>query len=230
MLRTIEHIFFDLDRTLWDFDRNSNETLTELFNELQIGEQTGATAEEFIQVYLPINERYWENYRLEKLTQNQLRTGRFSDALAHFGLVNDELSQAIGEAYVARSPHKTALIDGALDLLNHLNSRYHLHIITNGFEEVQHIKMHASGITPFFKEIITSERAGVKKPNPEIFSFAENLTNAKPEQCLMIGDHFEADIEGASNVDWKSIYFEPMGNKDGNHIHVKSLREIISLL
>lgn len=230
MKGSIEHVFFDLDRTLWDFDTNSKETLRELIAEFALEARIGASEHDFLPVYEAINEKYWEEYRVGKISQTQLRTGRFADALIHFKHKDDSLAFAMGEAYVARSPRKTTLVDGAVELLNHLRNRYQLHIITNGFEEVQHIKLSASGIDGYFNEIITSERAGVKKPDAGIFQFAERLTNAMAHHSVMIGDHFEADVQGAIRVGWRAIYFEPAGNQTGDHHHVVSLREVIGIL
>jgi len=226
----IEHVFFDLDRTLWDFETNSKATLRELVAEFGVESLIGVPAHEFLPIYEAINEKYWEEYRVGNISQTQLRTGRFADALAHFDHKDDVLAHALGEAYVLRSPRKTTLVDGAVDLLNHLRPRYQLHIITNGFEEVQHIKLSASGIDGYFNEIITSERAGMKKPDAGIFKFAERMTNALPHHAVMIGDHFEADVQGATSVGWQAIYFEPAGNQTGNHHHVASLRDVMGLL
>jgi len=226
----ISHVFFDLDRTLWDFDTNSKDAIFEIFNHFKLSECTGAAPEGFLSVYAPINEHYWERYRNQEVTQAELRRGRFLDALRHFGCDNVELADALGAAYVDVSPRKTALVEGAAELLRHLHGRYALHIITNGFEEVQHIKLESSGLRGFFGEVITSERAGVKKPDAGIFRFAEQLTSARPHSSLMIGDHFEADIIGASQAGWYSIHFDPAGPHTGGHHHVRSLRDVMQML
>jgi len=226
----IAHIFFDLDRTLWDFDTNSKEAILEIFESFRLTEHTAATPADFLGVYAPINEHYWERYRNQEVTQADLRRGRFLDALRHFGCDNIELADALGAAYVDISPRKTALVDGAMELLHHLHGRYALHIITNGFEEVQHIKLKSSGLIGFFGEVITSERAGVKKPDAGIFRFAEQLTSARPHSSLMIGDHFEADVQGALQAGWRSIHFDPAGPVAGGQHHVSSLREVMGLL
>ena len=230
MKHNVEHVFFDLDRTLWDFETNSKEALRELFHQFGLADRVNVGEAEFLPIYEAINEKYWESYRTNTITQQELRTGRFADALAHFGHHDTQLAQAMGEAYVHLSPRKTTLVDGTLELLDHLSGRYALHIITNGFEEVQHIKLSASGIDGYFGEIITSERAGVKKPDAAIFRFAEQLTNAVPQRSVMIGDHFDADVQGAKAVGWHAIYFEPAGNRHGDHHHVSSLRDVMQLL
>lgn len=230
MKQPIAHIFFDLDRTLWDFDTNSREAIRDLFGHFRVQERTGAHADEFHRVYAGINEHYWERYRKGQVTQAQLRSGRFEDALLHFGLHDPDMAHAMGEAYVEISPRKTALVDGTLELLGHLRGRYGLHIITNGFEEVQHIKLTSTGIRGYFGEVVTSERAGVKKPDVGIFRFAEQLTGAHPERCVMIGDHLEADVQGAHRAGWQTIHFNPDGAQDHPHHQVTSLRQLMEVL
>lgn len=226
----IETVFFDLDRTLWDFDTNSKEAIHEVFVHFRIHELTGADIAEFHGIYETVNEEYWERYRYCMVTQPELRLGRFLDTLRSFGHVDSELAGAMGKMYIDICPRKTVLVDGAIDLLEHLNGRYALHVITNGFEEVQHIKLENSGLRRYFGEVVTSERAGVKKPDPGIFRFAEQLTDAVPERTLMIGDHLEADVIGASQVGWDTVHFAPDGNPSHGHRHVTSLREVMGML
>jgi putative hydrolase of the HAD superfamily len=226
----VDHVFFDLDRTLWDFDRNSKETLQELFVEFKLDGKLKVSEQEFRSEYERINEHYWHLFRNGEVNRSQLRLGRFEDALAHFGHPDNKLAFALGEAYVSISPRKTSLVDGALELLDHLKERYSLHIITNGFEEVQHIKLSASGIASYFHEVITSERAGVRKPHVEIYRFAERLTSSTPERCVMIGDHFEADVKGAHAAGWHAIHLNADGDQTGEHIEVRSLNEVRQLL
>lgn len=230
MRDTVEHVFFDLDRTLWDFETNSKAALHEILSTHRIPDITGADPESFIELYTGINDRYWELYRNGTVTQPQLRRGRFLETLAHFGCTDVALADALGADYVAISPRKTALVEGAIDLLDHLCGDYTLHIITNGFEEVQHIKLRESGIRGYFNEVITSERAGVKKPDARIFRFAERVASAVPERSVMIGDHLEADVMGATSCGWHAIHFSPEGAESGSHHHVRSLDQVRQLL
>lgn len=229
----IKHVFFDLDRTLWDFETNSHLTLKELFGELQLEEKLGIEAEAFIRQYKRINEGYWTDYRNGVVTKEELRSGRFKTTMKHFGLEDSELAAEFGERYISRSPLKTALVDGTIELLEHLKPKYELHIITNGFSEVQHIKMKESGLESYFKEVIISEIVGYKKPHVNVFRYAENAAKSTPENSIMIGDHYEADIVGALNAGWKAIFFEPEQVEFEQHenlLHVRSLGAIMDLL
>ena len=208
-MKDIEHIFFDLDRTLWDFEKNSGDTLSELFQELKLAEAGIPDVNAFIHIYVKMNDLCWQLYRENKISKAELRTIRFEKALNHFKVQNQHLTHALAELYVERSPFKTALFPGTIETLQYLSLKYSLHIITNGFEEVQHIKLRESGMRPYFKHIITSERAGCKKPDKQIFQFALGSAGASSYNSLMIGDDFEVDVKGAMNAGLQAIHFYP---------------------
>ena len=205
----IKHIFFDLDRTLWDFESNSLQTLTELFNQFNLSYLGLNSAENFIRKYKIHNERLWDLYREDKITKEELRGKRFYLTLKEYGIEDERLSEKIGLEYVRKSPLKKKLFPYTLDVLNYLNKKYEMHIITNGFEEVQHVKLSQSGLSSFFKHIITSEKVGVKKPNIKIFEYAFNKAKAQKDESILIGDDLIADIFGAKNAGIQQIYFNP---------------------
>ena len=229
-----EHLFFDLDRTLWDFDLNSKTALKSIYSELDLTSKLAAGFEAFHQIYNRINHECWAAYRSGTMKKEELRFIRFYRSMEHFGLRDKELAVEIGDLYVQKSPLQTNLIDGSMELLEHCKQKgYKMHIITNGFEEVQGIKLKNSGLLPYFDEIITSERAGARKPDPVIFNLAENLTQTKAENCLMIGDDLEADIVGARKAGWNQVFYNPNnGIKHNEEItkEITSLRELMPLL
>lgn len=203
-----QHIFFDLDRTLWDFESNSFDTLVELFQKFDLEKRGVISAKWFIEKYRLNNENLWNKYRKGKITKDYLRDVRFSMTLEEFGIFDQDLSSKLGNAYVVNSPKKTKLFPHTLSILKYLTKKgYHLHIITNGFQEVQIIKLEHSSLISFFKQIITSEEAGVKKPNPIIFKYALEHANSILENSIMIGDDLEVDIIGAKNFGISQIYF-----------------------
>ncbi|MCZ4407367.1 YjjG family noncanonical pyrimidine nucleotidase [Cryomorphaceae bacterium 1068] len=204
-----EHVFFDLDRTLWDFDTNSKLALGEIFNEFKLKEKGIDSSIEFIDVYQDINEKLWDLYRKGLLNKRKLRSLRFSRTLEHFGLVDEYLGEQLGTAYVEISPHKTAVLPNCMEILDYLAGRYEMHIITNGFEEVQNIKLDKSGLAKYFSKIITSEQAGARKPDPKVFDYAFGLTSGKVHNSLMIGDDLRTDIEGARKIEMDHVYYNP---------------------
>ena len=200
----ITDVFFDLDHTLWDFDRNSALAFELVFqrHNIQIDLQ------DFLTIYEPINFNYWKAFREERVSKQQLRRGRLADsfaALKHTISVNviDEMS----DSYIEFLPENNYLLDGTIEILDYLKPKYNLHIITNGFTDVQGIKMKRSGLLPYFKTITSSEEVGVKKPNPLVFHHALKKGNTFAESSAMIGDTFEADILGAEAVGMDTIFY-----------------------
>ena len=209
-MRKYEHIFFDLDHTLWDFETNSKQTLNELFLKYDLGSSTSFEFEDFYQKYKFYNRNLWKDYELGKIDKDELRVSRFQKALLSIGIDDLALSITFGDDYVKYSPIKKALIPHSMDVLNYLSEKgYKLHIITNGFEEVQHIKLKNSELDVFFIHTITSEKAGAKKPSMGVFNYAFELTGANKRNSVIIGDSYHSDIVGGMNIGMDTIYFNP---------------------
>lgn len=223
-MQTIKHIFFDLDHTLWDFEKNSALTFQELFLEYSVPVSLAS----FLEVYVPINFKYWKLYREEKISKPNLRYGRLKDTFDALNItVSDGLISTLSEEYINKLPNHNHLFEGTIDLLNYLKGKYVLHVITNGFKEVQNLKMQKSGIQEYFDVIITSESVGVKKPNPKVFEFALQEAKALPEESIMIGDNYEADIMGALQCGMLAIHCNFTNEKvSGGILSVTSLSQI----
>ena len=228
----INHLFFDLDRTLWDFETNSHEELVNLYHVHKLHQRGISLQNEFIKVYKKINHQCWEDYRKNLITKEKLRSERFMKTLLHFGIDDKKLADELGNDYVHNSPNRTILIDGTIDLLEALKDHFHMHIITNGFEEVQWVKLRNSKLLPYFKEVITSEAVGAKKPDPRIFQFALEKAGATVIESVMIGDDLKTDIIGAIQIGMKCIYYNPHGNVNKYPVwrEVKSLLKIKEIL
>lgn len=202
-------IFFDLDHTLWDFETNSTQTLLEIVNKFQLMQLGLPSSAQFISCYQKINDKMWDDYRRGLIDRTTLRNNRFHKALLVFGIDNYEMSLEMGEYYLRESPLKKNLFPHALETLAYLKDKYKLHIITNGFNEVQFIKLEHSELAPFFTHVITSEAANSKKPEAEIFDYALRLANTTAKESLMIGDSLEQDIAGARNYGMDQVFFNP---------------------
>ncbi|MCH3884275.1 YjjG family noncanonical pyrimidine nucleotidase [Tenacibaculum aquimarinum] len=221
----IKHVFFDLDHTLWDFDKNSKLTFQEVFTKLEIPIEINR----FLEVYIPINLNYWRLFREEKVSKSKLRYGRLKDSFNALEYdISDDIINEIADLYIEYLPNYNYLIEGTLDLLDYLKSKYQMHIITNGFDEVQHLKIKKSGLNSYFDKIITSESVGVKKPNSRIFEFAIQQASTNPQESIMIGDSYEADVLGALEFGMMAIHcnFKAAENKIGGMLSVNSLKQI----
>ncbi len=211
-----KHLFFDLDRTLWDFEKNSHEVLLELYQHYDLLTKGIVDSKVFIERYKHHNEKLWDLYRQNKIEKDKLRDERFKITLDEFGINSPELAANLGEDYVAHCPKKTNLFPYVHSTLNYLKERYALHIITNGFEEVQYQKLENSNLIDYFEQIITSEQAGFKKPSQQIFKFSMLKAFAKPSDSLMIGDDLHADILGAKDIGMAQVFFNPLKHEHSN--------------
>lgn len=220
----ITTIFFDLDHTLWDFDRNSEMAFDRIF---KVAHPTIET-KVFIEKYAPINQACWKQYQNNEINHEELRYNRLKhtfDAINYS--ISDQQIDQMAEKYIEFLPENNHLFEGAIEILDYLNEKYNLHIITNGFEEVQYKKITNSNLTGYFQTITNSEMAGAKKPNSKIYQHALTLANAKKEECVMIGDCLEADVQGALDFGIDAIFFNPYRAVAPSH--VKQISHLLQL-
>lgn len=220
----ITDIFFDLDHTLWDFEKNSALAFETIFKMQKLD----INMARFLHFYVPINRAYWEKYRKDEITQKELRFGRLKETfdLMQFAIA-DDLITFLSEEYIFYLPKYNHLFEGTIEILDYLKPKYNLHIITNGFAEIQGNKMNNSYISHYFKTITNSEMAGVKKPNSLIFDYALDLAKAKKENSIMIGDCIEADVQGALDAGLDAILFTESSEQVAENI--KQVNHLLEL-
>lgn len=206
----IKHIFFDLDHTIWDFDKNAQETLNELYIAHELDELGCGTVEEFINRYTENNHELWRQYHLGNITKETLRSERFNKTFLQLGIDPEKVPNQFEDDYVRITPTKTNLFSGTEKVLNYLQQKYTLHIISNGFKESTLMKMSVCNLNPYFENVIISEDVGANKPDQRIFEFALEKAHASKEESIMIGDSLEADVRGALDFGIKAIYFNPL--------------------
>jgi len=218
--------------TLWDFEKNADETLRTLFIEHNLARHGTFTVEDFIRVYSDINHALWRLYQSNKISQEQLRSVRFVRALGKLGVAEAEVPTNISRQFTDLLPRKSAVFPFTHEVLAYLKPRYRMHLITNGFRDIQHIKLASSNLTQYFEEIITSECSGCLKPDPRIFAHALERTGATAQESLMIGDNLECDVLGAYNAGLDQVYFNPDKRRHFNQIthEISCLSELKSFL
>lgn len=225
------HIFFDLDHTLWDFTANSRATLADLYAEAGLAERGVEGPEAFIEEYEQVNEVLWARYEAGRMHRDVLRVLRFRNTLLRFGVRDDGLAAWFGSTYLERCPVKPGLMPGAGALLRDLHPHYTLHIITNGFAEVQATKLEKSGIARYFGAVVTSEQARARKPDPRIFAHALRKAGASIGTSLMVGDSITADMAGARAAGWDHAHYTAAGEPDPEATyrvaHMDELRAIL---
>ncbi|WP_276504362.1 YjjG family noncanonical pyrimidine nucleotidase [Terrimonas pollutisoli] len=227
-----KHLFFDLDHTLWDFEANARLTLETLYEDLSLQERGVHDFTLFYKNYLVHNDHLWEHYRKGLIKQDELRIKRMRLALLDFKIADEELSEKMNVQFLDLLPTRNILFPHTKEILQYLvDKNYELHLITNGFETVQHNKLKYSGLAGFFKEVITSEGSNSIKPNKEIFEYAFQKTNANPATSIMIGDTIEVDIVGAMNAGIDQVFVNHIGiTTDVKPTYtVSSLKELESI-
>ncbi len=223
-MQHITDVFFDLDHTLWDFDKNSELAFNKIFRKNHPSLDTKI----FIAVYAPINQACWKLYQMDKMTQEELRYKRLKESFDAINYsISDEAILQFSEDYIMFLPENNTLFDGAKEVLDYLKPNYKLHVITNGFADVQYKKLFNSGIADYFTSITNSEMAGVKKPNPKIYEHAMTLANTHKKNAIMIGDCLDADIKGAIDFGIKAIFFNP--EKKEVPLNVPSVNHLLEL-
>lgn len=215
MNRILTDVFFDLDHTLWDFEKNSALAFETIFEKYQIN----LDFDKFLGFYVPTNFKYWEMYRKDEIDHLTMRYRRLKDTFDFLEYtIDDNKIRLLSDEYIHYLPKNNHLFEGAIPVLDYLKSKYNLHIITNGFADIQNSKLKNSNIIHYFKTITNSEIAGVKKPNAIIFEFALDQAKAKKENSIMIGDCIEADIKGALDAGLDAIFFNQKNQKINSKI------------
>jgi len=230
-MKKYEHLLFDLDNTIWDFDTNSEESLKEVYINRNLGKRF-ESFEHFSKIYHKHNKELWIRYQNKEITKFTLGLNRFYLTLSEIGIDDSQFSNKLNAEYLANTTMKTKLIKDAYSTIINLNKRYKLHIITNGFFEVQFLKIRNSKLEPYFTNIITSEESNALKPDDKIFEYALKQINTTPEKCIIIGDNFETDIIGAKNASIDQVFFNRDGLTNLPHkptYEIKELKELLDI-
>lgn len=223
-------LFFDLDHTLWDYDANSVEVLSEIYKQhVKNGSNNLAN---FLKNFTKINDALWDSYNKGKIDKEIIRKERFVKILEKSEVFNRQLAEHISELYLFECPRRTHLIEGTIEVLEYVVKKYDTHILTNGFSDVQDIKLSKAGLSKYFDQIITSETIGYKKPSKEFFDYALNATNSTSNECIMIGDNLKTDILGARNANIDTVYFNPTGYAKPHkaNYEINKLTELLNIL
>jgi YjjG family noncanonical pyrimidine nucleotidase len=225
-------VFFDLDHTLWDYEANSKETLCELFQVHDLSSKGVPDVESFCAQFRTVNLALWDLYDREMINQEYIRKERFKKILEHFFAYDAKLSEDLSKEYLEQCPRKANLIPHALEILEYLFDHYKLTVVTNGFEEIQNCKLSSGNLHRFFNHIVTSQKAGHRKPSQQIFEYAMSANNIKCGDAVMIGDNLMTDIGGARGAQIDTIFFNPDRVNHNEHVsyEIACLSEIRNIL
>jgi putative hydrolase of the HAD superfamily len=224
-------IFFDLDHTLWDYECNSREMLSDLHTSFNLAGR-GIAFDDFHRHFKKINFALWDLYDRGMVDHNAIRDERFKQVLEQFHVQDVRLSADLSHEYLYGCPKKCNLVPHAKEILEYLSGNYSLTIVTNGFDEIQSIKLLAGQITHYFHHVITSQKAGFKKPARGIFEYALSVNNLQCHEALMVGDNLLTDIAGARNAAIDSVFYNPDAVTHSEKVkhEIRSLSELRNIL
>jgi YjjG family noncanonical pyrimidine nucleotidase len=225
-------IFFDLDHTLWDYETNSQATLLELYHGYDLPARGVPAFDDFHLQFKKVNADLWHLYDRGLIDSEVIRKERFKKILEPFQAYEEKLSEDISRDYLHICPKKGNLMPHAQEVLDYLIQHYRLTIITNGFEDIQHQKVSAGKLDSYFDHVVTSQKAGHKKPSREIFDCALNLTGVKSHEAIMIGDNLITDIGGARNASIDAVFYnsEKITHTQRPDHEIHSLHELRTIL
>ncbi|MTI40062.1 YjjG family noncanonical pyrimidine nucleotidase [Fulvivirga lutimaris] len=231
-MTSFEVVFFDLDHTLWDYETNSLETLKELFDDYNLSGIADVTFEQFLKKFGKVNDKLWDNYNRGLIDREVIKKKRFEKILKAFDIHKPEMSLSMSEEYIKNCPYKTNLMPFTHETLDYLHKKYPLFLLTNGFNDVQNVKIKNSKIDHYFSGMVTSETSGHRKPSSEIYNYTLSLAKAKAETTVMIGDNLNADIIGAKKANLSTVYYNPraLKHKAETDFEVSCLSELSSIL
>ncbi len=230
-MKKYKHIFFDLDHTLWDFDRNTSEAIEEIYTIFNFSKWS-FSIDDFMNYFHQANDFLWNQFNHGLIGRSELRNSRFKIILGNLGIHENLVPSDIGEVYLQIAPSKPNVVPFAHEILEYLRPNYCLHIISNGFDDVQHRKMKASNIHHYFDKIVTSDNSGHRKPQKEIFEYALKEANASRLDSIFIGDNLDTDIVGAQNANLDHVYYNPMGKIHSHPVtyEINSLQQLMNIL
>ncbi len=202
-----KHLFFDLDHTLWDFDANAKTTLSDIYIEFELHVKVTPVFDDFYKRYIYHNELLWDRYQKGLISADELKWKRMWRTLLDFKIGDETLSKALSARFLDILPTKKEVFPYTMEILHYLKEkRYHIHLITNGFEKTQWSKIRNSGLDKYITHVITSEGSNSLKPKKEIFEFALQKAKANLHESIMIGDNLDADIQGAMNAGMDTVF------------------------
>lgn len=226
-------ILFDVDDTL--FDRQGAQlmvlgVIAREFCDVFAGTDRGAMADAFLESDRQTTlEFYGDIY-----TVKNVRVRRAQIFLDLLGL-DETYADAIAELYVEAYPRSNAPVEGAAAVVKALAPKFQLGIVSNGLPDVQYQKLETLGIRHFFDCVVLSEELGIRKPDPRIFWHTTGLLGREPEECLYVGDSYNADVVGGKKAGMQACWFNPGGLHPGqvgveSDYEIRALAEILRIL
>lgn len=231
----VRWVWIDLDDTLIDFKANSLVALRLTYTDFAL-HCYFPSCEAWEECYMRHNHALWDRYNRAEITQDYLRMHRFLDPISENAPIDEATfaptARLMDLRYLDHLADQRNMVDGAMTLVDFFRGKgYRTGVLSNGFHDVQHRKIHTVGLDSKIDLIVLSDDIGVNKPDPRIYRHAMERTGiTEPSAHLMIGDNPDTDIAGAIHSGWRAILFDPKSRHQltdtDNLITVASLHDI----
>ncbi len=207
MLRAV---LFDLDDTLFDHRLCARMALSELYGAYAAFQ--GRTFAEFERMHARFLEELHRRVIAGELPLDDARRERFRRLFAAVGAAaDDEVVARAAETYRVGYKKVRQPVPGAVPLLRLVKERARVAIVSNNLLEEQQEKLRLCDLDACVDVLVVSEEAGVSKPDPGIFRIALDRLGCEPEDVVMVGDSWAADVIGAMACGIRPIWFNPQG-------------------
>lgn len=218
-------IYFDLDNTILDFNKSEEFALKKIFEFLKLNFK-----DEYLNIYKPINEKWWRLFSEGKFPKDVIVVKRFQEFFETININLDNYEE-ISKFYLKALSNAAFFIEGAEEFLKTIKEKgIRMAAITNGVESVQQNRAKIAKLNRFFEFILTSEKVGKPKPEPDIFYYAEKLSKVPLSKSVYVGDNIETDYEGAKRANLDFILFDPENKFNVNIKKAKNFSELYELL
>jgi 5'-nucleotidase len=200
-------VLFDADETLFHFDAFSG--LKKALKAFGVD-----FTESHFEEYQSKNKPLWVQYQNDEIDAETLKMRRFELWARRLNVTEKNLNSAFLNAMAEISTP----LDGVLDLLESLKGQVKMAIITNGFTDLQKVRLARNGLNNTFEFLAISEQVGAAKPSKKIFDYAfEKMGQPARGKVLIVGDTLKSDILGGVNAGIDTCWYNPHhhDNSDG---------------
>lgn len=223
-----KHFLFDADNTIFDYSLGEKNSFNEIGKIYNVNFDDKA-----LEIYHRVNSACWKAYEKGELSQNELVVLRFKNFCDELSLDIDPFE--FDRLFTQILSKQTCLMPYARELLDTLkNEGYKLWMITNGVRETQYGRIEATGLESYFLNYFISSDMGCQKPDIEFFDIVLDTIKAEREECIIIGDRLESDIEGGIRSSIDTIWLNPNNNERDPQIvptfEIKSLNQMMDVI
>ena len=225
----IRSVFFDLDDTLYDYT-TAHETAMATLSAFAEG-ALGLSPQRFVELHS-------EAFRLQRERSGPCAATH--SRLLRFQLMLEEAGKPIAYAPEMTNLYWSTLLErirplpGAIEVLGSLRLKgLTVGIGTNMTSDWQYAKLKRLGLMAYVDYIVTSEEAGVEKPEPGLFQLCVQKAGCAPRECAFVGDSLKIDALGARDAGLNAFWLCPQPDSEAvpdGVTRIRALGELPALL